>query len=132
MLRQQPQPSQPEAVQQALQRYSFVPRAAQGRRLDAQPGELHATYRERWEEFRPKSIYLDPEAAVYRSVVCNDITGISDPQEWDAAITRAAAQAGVAFTSCTPTCAPTGVARAWPIPGIAPLRDMPLLTLQSQ
>jgi len=101
--------------------------------LDAQPGELAVpTYRERWEEFRPKSIYLDPEAAVYRSVVCNDITGISDPQEWDAAITRAAAQAGVAFYELYTNLCPYWGGPRVAHPGIAPLRDMPLLTLQSQ
>ena len=133
VLRQQPQPSQPEAVQQALQRYSFVP--GQPKADDwtrNQANWLYATYRERWEEFRPKSIYLDPEAAVYRSVVCNDITGISDPQEWDAAITRAAAQAGVAFYELYTNLCPYWGGPRVAHPGIAPLRDMPLLTLQSQ
>ncbi len=69
---------------------------------------------------------------MYRSVVCNDVTGITDPQAWNAAITRTAAQSPVAFYELQTNLCPYWGGPRVAHPGIAPLKTMPLLTVQSQ
>lgn len=133
VLRQQPRPSAPETVQQALQAYTFVPDQPEpDQEARAQAEVLYSAYRERWEDYLPASIYLKPEDAVYRSVVCNDVTGITDPQAWNAAITRTAAQSPVAFYELQTNLCPYWGGPRVAHPGIAPLKTMPLLTVQSQ
>ena len=134
LLKAAPNPSDPEAVGDALDGYVFdVSDAARDKSVRNIAENLFQTYAFLWIQPKPESISLNPEAAVLTAVHCNDTAATTDLTVWAELVRGLAQRAPMFFAGMLEvhSCAFWGGPKVNK-PDLTPMKQLDVLFVQSQ
>ncbi|MDL5036102.1 alpha/beta fold hydrolase [Comamonas resistens] len=134
LLKDTPQPINPDTAANALKHYVFDPaNAERDANIRQQAQELLYAYTNTWLRPQPGNVELDTSQSVLTAIHCNDTPAITDPTAWAGWIRSLAQRAPLFAPGNIPfhACAFWGGPKVQK-PGLEPLKPLELLFLQSQ